>query len=128
MDINSIIEQYAEEVGGKFSAYDDTKSVVVVPVSSHRYQSLLAQIQTVKENDYIEITTKICTEENIPEQLFHLEKQMIFGKLIVRDGYLQVMAYVTCSSISVGLVTEIINEIASFADIQEKKISGQDVY
>jgi len=127
MEVNQIIEQYSEIVDGKCSSYDNTKSVVVVPVSSHRYQSMLAQIQTVNEQPYIEVSTKICTEEHIPEKLFHLEKQMTFGKLIVRDGYLQVICYFT-SSTPVELVTEMINEIASFADIQEKKISGQDVY
>jgi len=46
MNIMNYVQQYAEQIGGQFTDYDHSKSVVVVPLNGSRYQTVLAITQT----------------------------------------------------------------------------------
>ena len=125
MDLNQVIESYATSVDGKYSSYDDSKSVVIVPVTPHRFQTVIAAIRKIKDQEYIELSSKICSVDDLPEKLFWLQKELTLGKLAVIDDYLQAVAYID-DEMSAGLVKSVINEIAAFADHQEQLISGED--
>ena len=127
MNLNDVIEAYADKVDGKHSSYDDTKSVVIVPVTAHRFQSVIASLCKADDLEYIEVSSKICAAADIPPKLWHLQAELVFGKLIVRDDYLQAAAYID-DAMGADLVAGIINEVASFSDKQEQIISGKDKY
>ena len=127
MNLNDVIESYAVKVDGKHSSYDATKSVVIVPVTAHRFQTVIATISNQDDAEYIEVSSKICSTENIPGKLWHLQSELVFGKLIVRDEFLQSAAYLD-GGMAPELVEAIINEVASFADKHEKLISGADKF
>lgn len=48
MDIFNTLKNYADQIGGTFSDYDHTKSIVVVPLPDGRFQTVLATLQKVK--------------------------------------------------------------------------------
>ncbi len=45
MNIMEYVQQYAEQIGGQFTDYDHTKSVLVVPINGSRFQTVLATNQ-----------------------------------------------------------------------------------
>ena len=46
MNLTSYIQQSADQIGGQYTDYDHTKSVVVVPIDGTRFQTVLAMTQT----------------------------------------------------------------------------------
>jgi hypothetical protein len=40
-NFNAFMEDYASEIGGQFSEYDQTKSVIIVPLDENRFQAVL---------------------------------------------------------------------------------------
>lgn len=127
MDLTTVLESYADSVDGKFSSYNDDKAVVIVPVTDHRFQSIVATRTDIEDAEYIEIASKICSVEHMPEKLFWLQKEMNVGKLVVRDDFLLAVAYID-PGMDEKLIKAIINEVAYFADLKEKSLSGTDVF
>jgi len=130
MELNNIIEQYAEAVGGKHSIYDYTKSVVVVPVSNSRYQAVTATIKDSNGASYIALSSKICKAddtEDLLKKIGKLQGQLIFGKVIILNNHLQVVCSIS-DSMNLDLIKEIINEVAHGADTIEKHLTGDDIF
>jgi len=127
MNLFQLIDNVSKNVNGTHTAYDETKSFVVIPVPSKRYQSVLAQSVTKDGIKYIEISSKICDESQTPDKLFKIEKNLVFAKLSIKDGYLQVVCYLD-ENMSVDLATIIITEVATFADEQELLITNEDIF
>jgi hypothetical protein len=127
MNLSQLLSQVSKNVNGTHTAYDDNKSFVVIPVLSKRYQSVLAEYVTKDDIKFIEVSSKVCDESNIPDKLFHLEKKLTFAKLGIRGGFLQVVCYLD-ENMDPALATLIINEVANFADEQELLITGQDIH
>lgn len=127
MNLAQLISQVSKKVNGTHTAYDDNKSFIVIPVLSKRYQSVLAEYVTKDDVKFIEVSSKICEESKTPDKLFKIEKKLIFSKLKIRDGFLQVVCYLD-ENMNPDLATLIINEVANFADKQELVITGQDIY
>ena len=127
MNLTQLMEKVSKNVNGTHTAYDDNKSFVVIPVPSKRYQSVLAEYVRDEHLQYIEVSSKICEEDRIPDRLFYLEKELKFAKLAIKDGFLQVVCYLD-ENMDPLLATAIISEVATFADKQEKLITGQDIY
>ena len=127
MNLFQLIDNVSKNVNGTHTAYDDSKSFVVIPVPSKRYQSVLAQ-STIKDGvKYIEVSSKICDESQTPDKLFKIEKKLTFAKLAIKDGYLQVVCYLD-ENMAVDLATLIITEVATFADEQELLITNEDIF
>ena len=127
MNLSQLINQVSNNVNGTHTAYDDNKSFVIIPVPSSRYQSVLAEYVTKDDIKFIEVSSKICEESNTPDKLFHLEKKLLFSKLAIKDGFLQVVCYLD-ENMNPALATLIITEVANFADEQESLLTGQDIH
>lgn len=127
MNLFRIIDEVSKNVKGTHTAYDDTKSFVVIPVPSKRFQSVLAQSVEKDGVRYIEISSKICDESQTPDKLFKLEKRLTFAKLAIKEGYLQVVCYLD-ENMATDLATIIVNEVATFADEQELLITKEDIF
>ena len=126
MNLSKLIAEVSQKVNGTHTAYDDTKSFIVLPVNK-RYQSVLAESIKLDGFRYIEISSKICRENESPDKLFKVEKNLRFGKLGFKDDFLQAIAYLD-ENMNSDLAAAIITEVANFADAQEKLITGQDIY
>jgi hypothetical protein len=127
MNLSELISQVSKNVNGTHTAYDEEKSFVVIPVPSKRFQSVLAEYITKDEVRYIEVSSKICAEDHIPDKLFKLEKNLVFSKLAIKNDFLQVVCYLD-ENMNTDLATMIVSEVATFADEQELQITGQDIY
>lgn len=132
MNLINTVKQYADQIGGQFTDYDHTKSVIVVPLDSSRFQTVLAvsQKSAVSGRDQAIFSSKVC-EFNADIDLKMLMEQSSsfdFSKFILEDGYLKVEASCLSSSTSETQVKEMIQEVAQLADHYEYKLTGQDMH
>lgn len=126
------LEQYAEQVGGQFTDYDNSKAVVVIPINGSRYQTVLAvkQISRVSGRDQATFTSKVCEFKNTLDLKALLEQNADFdySKFVLEEGYLKVEASCLASSASEDQVKEMVQEVAKLADMYEMKLTGKDIH
>lgn len=128
MKVVEVVKAYAEALGAKFSAYDDSKAAVIVPIGQHRHQTVLAESKNINGHYYISLTSKISNKEAIKDvDIYEKQKNLLFGKLVIEKDHLEIRAYLE-EKMSLELITEIINEVAAFGDIYEKRFTGKDIY
>lgn len=126
------VQQYAEKIGGEFTDYDHTKSIVVVPIGSHRYQTVLVVTQTspVSAREQAIFASKVCEYSDDLDLKLLLEQNASFdySKFVLEDGYIKVEASCLASTASEDQVREMIQEVAQLADHYELRFTGQDVH
>lgn len=128
MKVVEIIKTYAEAIEAKYSAYDDSKAAVIVPIGQHRHQTVLAELKSINGISYIRLSSKISNKHAIKDEgIYDRQKNLLFGKLIIEQDYLEIRAYLE-DTMSPELIKEIINELAAFGDIYEKKYTGRDIF
>lgn len=132
MDIMQCVQQYAEQIGGQYTDYDHSKSVIVVPLEGSRYQTVLASKQKspVSGKDQAIFSSKIC-EFKMDINLADLMKQNArfdYSKFVLEDGYLKVEASCLTSSASEAQLKEMLQEVAQLADQYELKLTGKDIH
>ncbi len=132
MNLINTIKQYADQIGGQFTDYDHTKSVIVVPLDKSRFQTVLAlsQKSPVSGKEQTIFTSKVC-EFNANIDLKMLMEQngtFDYSKFILEDGYLKIEASCLSSTASEAQVKEMIQEVAQLADQYEYKLTGQDIH
>ena len=132
MDIMNYVQQYAEQIGGQYTDYDHTKSVVVVPINSSRFQTVLAITQTsaVSGRNQALFTSKVCEYTNGLDLKNLLEQNANFdySKFVLDEGFLKVEASCLASSVSQEQIKEMIQEVAQLADHYELKLTGKDIH
>lgn len=128
----NLVQQYAEQIGGQFTDYDHSKSVIVVPIDGTRYQTVLAMRQKspVSGKDQAIFSSKICEFklDLNPEDLLKQNGKFDYSKFVVEDGYLKVEASCLAGSANESQVREMLQEVAQLADHYEMKFTGQDVH
>ncbi len=62
MSIMTHVQQYADQIGGQFTDYDHSRSVIVVPINGSRFQTVLASTQKspVSGRDQAIFASKVC--------------------------------------------------------------------
>jgi hypothetical protein len=132
MNLRDYIQNYAEQIGGQYTDYDQSKSVVVVPIDGSRYQTVLAitQKSPVSGRDQAIFSSKVC-EFNGGIDLRHLMEQNAhfdYSKFVHEDGFVKVEASCLASSVNEVQVKEMIQEVAQLADHYEYKLTGKDIH
>ncbi|HTJ50322.1 MAG TPA: hypothetical protein VL443_12755 [Cyclobacteriaceae bacterium] len=131
MNFFSFVKEYADHIGGQFTDYDHTRSVIVVPLGS-RFQTVLAitQKSPVSGKEQAVISSKVCEFSSSLDLKILLEKNASFdySKFILEDGFLKIEASCLSSSASEDQVREMIQEVAQLADHYELKLTGKDVF
>jgi hypothetical protein len=132
MNVINTVKQYADQIGGQFTDYDHVKSVIVVPLNSSRFQTVLAitQKSPVSGKDQAIFTSKVCEFNNGIDLKMLMEQNgnFDFSKFVVEDGYLKVEASCLSNTTSEAQVKEMIQEVAQLADHYEYKLTGQDIH
>jgi hypothetical protein len=134
MDIMNYVQQYAEQIGGQYTDYDHSKSVIVVPLNDSRFQTVLAlrQKSPVSGRDQAVFSSKICEfqkEFNINlEDLMKQNGSFDYSKFVLEDGFLKVEASCLASTANEGQLKEMLQEVAQLADHYENKITGKDIH
>ena len=131
MKVIDTVRKYADQIGGQFTDYDHTKSVIVVPLDKSRFQTVLAVTQksAVSGRDQAIFTSKVCEfRANMDlKSLLEQNANFDYSKFVLEDGFLKVEASCLASSTSEEQLKEMIQEVAQLADHFEFKLTGEDV-
>jgi hypothetical protein len=132
MNLLSTLKQYADQIGWQFTDYDHTKTVIVVSIDSHRFQTVLALTQKsrVSGREQIIFSSKVSdfTPSLDLKTLLEQSASFDFSKFVLEDNYLKIEASCLVSSASEEQLKEMIQEVAQLADHYELKLTGQDVH
>jgi len=131
MNLTAFMKKYSEEIGGQYTEYNESLSVVIVPLSGSRFQTVIGSI---KENELynrklISFTSKVCAYQANVDVRMLLEQTAYFNycRFVIKDGYLQVEAVAPMEAISEGTIKEMLQEVANLADQYEMKLTGVDI-
>lgn len=131
MDLNAFTRAYADEINGQYMEYDPNHSIIIVPVSGGRAQTVLGNIRTnqLYNRKIVAFTSKVCTISSAIDFKSLLEQTAFFNycRFIISENYLQVEAVAAFENISEGAMKEMIQEVANLADQFELKLTGVDV-
>ncbi|MEM8895971.1 MAG: hypothetical protein AAGC88_15415 [Bacteroidota bacterium] len=132
MDLNSFMQKFADEIGGDYSQYDDTRSVIIVKLPDERFQTVLGRVgqHDKYKREVIEFTSKVCSAgEDIDfVSLLKHSDEFIHSKFVVGDdNYVKVASAAYTDNVTEEVLKEMIIESANVADEWENKITGLDV-
>ena len=132
MKFDDFCKKYAAEIGGEYREYDDTQSVIIVPLSGGRFQTITGHLKHDEDYDrqVVQLKTKVCgVEENIPfNEILFESANYPYSKFIVEDGFLKVEAIAFLNNLTEEMIKEMFMEIARHADDWEFKITGKDIH
>ena len=130
-NFNEFMERYAEEIDGQFSEYDQSKSVIIVPLDENRFQAVLG---VIKHNEKfnktgIEFSSKVCpfSDDIDCKQLVIENAKTCYAKFVIVDDFIKVEGSTFLETIMEEGLKEIIKEVAQLADEWELKLTGLDV-
>lgn len=130
-NFNEFMERFADEIGGQFSEYDQSKSVIIVPLEENRFQAVLG---VIKFNDKfnktgIEFSSKVCpfSDDIDCKQLVIENAKTCYAKFVIVDEFIKVEGSTFVETIMEEGLKEIIKEVAQLADEWELKLTGLDV-
>lgn len=130
--IMEFVEQYAEQIGGQFTDYDHSKSVIVVPIDGSRFQTVLTieQKSPVSGRSQALFTSKVCEFSSSLDLKNLLERNASFdySKFVLEDGFLKVEASCLADTVTEEQIREMIQEVAQLADHYEYKLTGKDIH
>lgn len=132
MDLSVFMKRYAEEIRGQYIEYTPTLSVIIVPVSGGRFQTVMGNIKvsSLYNRKVIIFTSKVCPMKNDIDFRMLLEQTSFFNycRFMIADNYLQVEAVSSLAGVDEGDIKEMLQEVANIADQYEMKLSGTDVH
>lgn len=132
MDLVSFMKNYSDEINGQFSTYDNSHSIIVVPLAGGRFQSVIG---TIKENklysrNMVTFTSKISSyNPSLPLKDLLVQSALFnYARFIISDDHLQMEAVASLDGTSETSIKEMIQEVANLADQYEFKLTGADVH
>jgi hypothetical protein len=134
MDFNfsELMQKIADDIGGQFSEYDKSKSVIIVPLEGNRYQAVVGVVKHNEKLDKtrIEFSSKVCqlTESIDLKELLMENAKTCHARFVVIDDYVRVEGSTFLENVNEIGVKEIIDEVARMADEWELKLTGMDVH
>lgn len=130
MIFNKFMQEFAREIKGQFSEYDQKKSVIIVPLGEKRFQAVLGFVKTNPKNNRQEIvfSSKVCTlRPDIKlEELLRRNASFCYARFSIFEDDLLVEASTYFNVVTEPLMKDIIMEVAGIADEWEYKFTGQD--
>lgn len=125
------MEQFAEEIDGQFSEYDQSKSVIIVPLDENRFQAVLGVIKYNEKfkKTGIEFSSKVCpySDDIDCKQLVVENAKTCYAKFVIVDDFIKVEGSAFLETIREEGLKEIIKEVAQLADEWELRLTGLDV-
>ncbi len=130
-NFNEFMENFADEIGGQFSEYDQSKSVIIVPLEENRFQAVLGVMKfNEKFNKMgVEFSSKVCpfSDDVDCKQLVLENAKTCYAKFVIVDEFIKVEGSTFLENIKEEGLKEIIREVAQLADEWEMKLTGMDV-
>src|SRR6218665_1729346 len=117
MDLNNFMRKYADQISGQFMEYDPIHSIIIVPVSGGRAQTVLGHI---RENELynrkiIAFNSKVCTFSDEIDLKSLLEQAAFFNycRFVILENHLQVEAVAALDTLSEETIKEMVQEVAN---------------
>ncbi len=128
---SDFMEQFAEEIGGQFSEYDKSKSVIIVPLNENRFQAVLGVLKFNEQfkKTGLEFSSKVCpySDDIDCKQLVVENAKTCYAKFVIVDDFIKVEGSTFLENARIDGLKEIIKEVAQLADEWELKLTGLDV-
>lgn len=132
MNLNTFMKNYAQEIDGQYSEYNDTVSIIIVPLFDDRFQTVFGKITKYDRYDkeVIEFSSKVCEyEEGLDlKSLMEENANFLYGKFSILNDYIQVKVTFFKDNTNEATFKQAIQEIANIADEYEFKLTGADVH
>jgi hypothetical protein len=132
MILSQFMQKYAEEIGGQSSEYSPEHSIIIIPVSGGRAQTVIGAIKQSElySRKLVAVTSKVCPIQSDMDWKMLLEQTAFFNysRFVIQENYLQVEAVAAFDNISEETMKEILQEVANLADQYEMKLTGADVH
>jgi hypothetical protein len=126
------MKKYADEIGGQFTEYDQTQSIVIVPVSGNRYQTVIGNIRKneLYNRRLISFTSKVSALQTTIDFKMLLEQSAYFNycRFIIKENYLQIEATTALDTVSESIIKEMVQEVANLGDQFELKLTDSDIH
>lgn len=131
MNISVFTKQYASQIDGQFTEYDNSKSILVVPLADGRFQTVILTTENSKRSgkQRAVLSSKVCEYTPSIDLKMLLEKSSTFdySKFVLDEGYLKVEASCPTDGAIEEEVKHMIQEVATQADAYELKLTGKDI-
>ena len=132
MDLNNFMEKYAHEIGGQYSEYNNTISIVIFPLPDDRFQTVYGEKKLLEKygRELIEFSSKVCEYNSDIDLKSLLTENTNFchAKFSIVNDFIQVEASLFIDSATEQTVKEAMSEVANLADEYEFKLTGADVH
>jgi hypothetical protein len=129
-NLDKLLEDYANEIGGKVIPYTDNQSIVIMPTKHGRFQRVLAWTRKSSKHSFLEFDSKVCEFSSTIDMQKYLTEAagFTFSRIIIKEGFLQVASSVFVEEATNELIKDMVKEVAEIADDLEFQITGQDVH
>ncbi len=131
MNFATVLEKYADQIGGTFTSYDSEKCIIVVPLKDSRYQTVLAATEkskvSGKQRLYFSSKISELTDKVNLRDLLTQSALFDYSKFILQDGDLKVEASCLADSVTDDEIRYMVQEVAQLADQYELRLTSQDV-
>jgi hypothetical protein len=131
MNLTAFMKKYADQIGGQYTEYNESLSVVIMPLSGGRFQTVIG---AVKENELynrklIVFSSKVCAFQPNIDMKMLLEQTAYFNycRFVIKDAYVQVEAVSPLEAVSEETIKEMLQEVANLADQYEMRLTGVDI-
>ncbi|MBL7846087.1 MAG: hypothetical protein JNL40_01370 [Cyclobacteriaceae bacterium] len=132
MDLTKFMKQYADEIRGQYIEYTQNLSVIIMPVSGNRFQTVMGNIKqsSLYNRPVIIFTSKVCPMNDSIDFKMLLEQTAYFNycRFTIAENYLQVEAVSSLAGVNEQDIKEMLQEVANIADQFEMKIAGSDIH
>jgi hypothetical protein len=132
MNLSQFMRTYSEELGVQYTEYDPEHSIIIVPVSGGRFQTVIGTIRQSElyNRRLVTFASKVCPVQPEMNWRMLLEQTAFFNycRFVVAENYLQVEAVSSLENLSEGICKEMIQEVANLADQFEMKLTGADIH
>ena len=128
LNLDKILEEYANKVGGKVIPYTNTQSVIVLPTKHDRFQKVFAYSNQTQVYKFVEFYSKV-TEYNADidlKPLMEEASQFTFSRIMIKNNDINVAAAVVVDHATEDIIKDMVREVADVADDLEFKITGKD--
>ena len=132
MNFVSFSKQFAKEINGQYTEYDEKKSVFIVPLPDGRNQTVIAEIfhHEQYEREVIRIDSKICNLFSPIKysEILAASTKFVHARFIAEDSFLKAESSFFMDHLNEVVIKEMILEVAQVADEWELKITGEDIH
>ena len=131
MDFKKFSIEFAREVDGQYTEYDDSTSLFILKLPKSRFQMVIAKLTANEkyQRKVIRISSKVCPVRDDLNYIDILGSEIdsVYCRFLVEDNFLKTESSFFLDSLTEGHIKEMILEVAQVADHWEKKITGADV-